>query len=610
MAHRDQTQGLNTAELQTLLLTGHAMSQEQDQERICLWATDAASSMLGSSLSAVAVKASDRDDHYAVYGKLRDSLLAERLTSSLSRLVQIEWPAPQAPGQAATLPKKRLPGALTREGIDHMVRIPVRTIHREFGVLLLGMGGQWEPSDRGQFILSTLANQAAIALENVRLRREADEQAQTLRGLIQASPLAIVARDRQARVQMWNPAAEQIFGWSEEEVLGRPYPLVPEEKEHEFRANIARALQGEPLTGLETRRQKKDGTQIDVSIWTAPFGDGGAMVVVADVSERKQAEKALADMASFAEMNPAPVLRLDRHGTILLVNPAARELLGQPDLLGKSWYALCPELEPIALESALQSNDTLQCETMVGERCLLFTYRASLERSQVHVYGADITERKRAEEALRELVVLEERNRIAREIHDSIAQGLTGIIWQLNAMERTAASAGGIASDALDRVRSLARDSLRDARRSVWDLHAGFPQGQSLGATLREEIDRVTGDGRIRASVEVLGSERVLPSGVETALLRICQESLANMLKYANASEVVTTLEYTDTDVRLALKDNGVGFDPDLPVRVDGDKGGFGLISMRERARLLGGELRVESSPGRGTLVEATLPVR
>ena len=69
---------------------------------------------------------------------------------------------------------------------------------------------------------------------------------------------------------MWNPAAERIFGWSEEEVLGEPYPLVPEEKEHEFRANIARALQGDSLTGLETRRQKKDGTQIDVSIWTAP----------------------------------------------------------------------------------------------------------------------------------------------------------------------------------------------------------------------------------------------------------------------------------------------------------------------------------------------------
>ncbi|MCH7567470.1 MAG: PAS domain-containing protein, partial [Nitrospirae bacterium] len=121
----------------------------------------------------------------------------------------------------------------------------------------------------------------------------------------------------------------------------------------------------------------------------------------AGLLERKRAEEALADMASFAEMNPAPVLRLDRHGTILLVNPAARELLDEPDLLGKSWYALCPELEPSALESVLQGNDTLRHEAQVGERCILFTYRASLDRGQVYAFGADITEHKQAEEARR-----------------------------------------------------------------------------------------------------------------------------------------------------------------------------------------------------------------
>ena len=124
-------------------------------------------------------------------------------------------------------------------------------------------------------------------------------------------------------------------------------------------------------------------------------------------------------MASFAEMNPAPVLRLDRDGTILLVNPAARQLFGETDLLGESWYALCPELEPIALEllgepdllvkssyalrpgsessaleRSLQGADTLWHEAQIGERCLLFTYYASLERGQVYVFGADITERK------------------------------------------------------------------------------------------------------------------------------------------------------------------------------------------------------------------------
>ena len=295
-----------------------------------------------------------------------------------------------------------MPAGLTRRGIRHLARVQVHTIHHDFGALMVGKEEPWELGSREQFVLTTLANQAAVALENARLRREIEEGVERLQALIQASPLAIIARDRDANIQMWNPASERMFGWTEEEVLGGRYPLVPEDRRKEFHESLERSQRGEALTGIETRRLRKDGALIDAAIWTAPLHDGGAMVIIADITARKRVEEALVDMASFAEMNPAPVLRLDQHGTILLVNPAARQLFGEPDLLGKSWYALCLESEPIALERVLQSNDTLQCETQVGERCLLFTHRASLDRGQVYVYGADITERKRAEEALRE----------------------------------------------------------------------------------------------------------------------------------------------------------------------------------------------------------------
>ena len=599
MAHQDQTQGVIIRELQTLLLTGHAMSEEQDQERICLWATDAASSMLGSSLAAVALNASDSDDQFAVYGKLRDSLLGEHLTISLSKLVEIEWPAPQAPGQAATLQKKRLPGALTREGINYMVRMPVRTIHQDIGVLLLGMGGPWEPGHQRQFILSTLANQAAIALENVRLRREADEQAETLKGLIQASPLAIIARDRQAMVQMWNPAAERIFGWSEEEVLGRPYPLVPQGKEDEFRANIARALRGEPLTGLETLRQKKDGTLIDVSIWTAPFGDGGAMVVIADVSERKQAEEALRESEeryrSLYESTPVMMHSIDHDGRLVSVNNHWLRVLGykRKQVIGRRSteflteasrrYAIevaLPEFRKTGYAKDVEYQMLKKSGEVIDVRLSAIADRDEAgEIRRTLAFIDDVTERKRAEEALRELVVLEERNRIAREIHDSIAQGLTGIIWQINALERTVPSAGGLASDALDRVRNLAKDSLREARRSVWDLRSGPLQGVSLRDTLQQELDKGVGIGDCKASVAVQGDEKVLPSGVETALLRICQESLVNVLKYAHASEVIVTLHYEDDHVRLTVQDDGRGFDPETPRQTSASGGGLALLA-------------------------------
>lgn len=161
------------------------------------------------------------------------------------------------------------------------------------------------------------------------------------------------------------------------------------------------------VSGFQFQAYRKDGSVMWISENARAVRDEGGAVryyegYVQDITEHRRAEEALADMASFAEMNPAPVLKLDRHGTILLVNPAARELLGEPDLLGKSWYALCPELEPMALERVIQGHDALWHEAQVGERCILFTYRASLDSGQVYGFGADITERRGAEEALRE----------------------------------------------------------------------------------------------------------------------------------------------------------------------------------------------------------------
>ena len=96
-------------------------------------------------------------------------------------------------------------------------------------------------------------------------------------------------------------------------------------------------------------------------------------------------------------------------------------------------------------------------------------------------------------------------------------------------------------------------------------------------------------DGGTRISFSVVGEERVLPSGVEAAILRICQEALTNILKYAKATQVAVALAYDDSNVRLTVHDNGIGFDPDMPKQQGRGGGGFGLITMRERARLLGG---------------------
>jgi diguanylate cyclase (GGDEF)-like protein/PAS domain S-box-containing protein len=124
---------------------------------------------------------------------------------------------------------------------------------------------------------------------------EMNKANQTLRVLIEASPLAIFVLDTQAQVSLWNPAAERMFGWSESELLNKPLPIIPDERREAFQARFANALQGKALSNFETRHQRKDKTLLEVSLWTTtlldPDGEiSGVMAIVADITERKQAE--------------------------------------------------------------------------------------------------------------------------------------------------------------------------------------------------------------------------------------------------------------------------------------------------------------------------------
>jgi diguanylate cyclase (GGDEF)-like protein/PAS domain S-box-containing protein len=132
----------------------------------------------------------------------------------------------------------------------------------------------------------------------------------TLSVLIKASPLAIFVLDTEGRVTLWNPAAEEMFGWSESEVIAQPFPLVPEERRETFRASFEGALSGKTVTDYQTRRLRKDGTQIDVSVWMAALFDngeiGGIMAIVADITERKQAEARINYLAYHDTMTGLP----------------------------------------------------------------------------------------------------------------------------------------------------------------------------------------------------------------------------------------------------------------------------------------------------------------
>lgn len=204
----------------------------------------------------------------------------------------------------------------------------------------------------------------------------------------------------------------------------------------------------------------------------------------------------------------------------------------------------------------------------------------------------------------REITVLEERNRLAREIHDTLAQGFTGIVLQLEAAEQVLGQDVNQARHHLDRARRLARESLAEARRSVRALRPQALEGRSLTDTLRREVADFNQTGGAQASFTVSGRGKALRQDVESTLLRICQESLTNVRKHAKASQVEVRLIFAGKAVRLVIRDDGRGFNTEAPA-----EGTFGLVGMKERTRLQGGTLVVQSEGGKGTLVEVSLPV-
>jgi signal transduction histidine kinase/streptogramin lyase len=204
-------------------------------------------------------------------------------------------------------------------------------------------------------------------------------------------------------------------------------------------------------------------------------------------------------------------------------------------------------------------------------------------------------------------LVLEERARLAREIHDTLAQGFVGISSQLDAVAMCMPEEQSPARKYLDMARRMARHSLTEARRSVMDLRASVLEGQDLAAALEEGTRLWTAGAGVDVKVDVSGPETVLPQEMEQHLLRIAQEAVTNVLKHAGAKNIGIKVHTEARKLYLRIRDNGRGFEtPD----VFSSRGGhFGLIGMRERAERLGGELKLASNPGEGTEVEVTVPL-
>ena len=203
--------------------------------------------------------------------------------------------------------------------------------------------------------------------------------------------------------------------------------------------------------------------------------------------------------------------------------------------------------------------------------------------------------------------VLEERNRIGREWHDTLVAGFSAISLQIEAALAAIASRPERASEILEMTRRMVHHYRAEARRVIWDLRDKRPEGETLPAALENALRRVIEQRGIQGGVIVEGQPVSLPVELQHNILRICQEAISNAARHANPARIDVQLVFSPGSLKAVVRDNGRGFQENL---ADFEAAGhFGLAVMRERARRHGGSLRIETRPGLGTVVEASIPL-
>lgn len=199
--------------------------------------------------------------------------------------------------------------------------------------------------------------------------------------------------------------------------------------------------------------------------------------------------------------------------------------------------------------------------------------------------------------------IVAERNRMARDIHDSLAQSLTGVVMQLNAATEFLTTQPQQTQACIVRAQDLAKQGLSEARRSVWLLYHNDSTASSLSDALNRLVEQMATGTTVAIALNVEGVPYCLDAPISLNLLRIAQESLTNALRHANAQTIQLQLSYAPTQVQLQIQDDGCGFDPQ---RV---KPGLGLLGMRDRATAICAILETESQLGTGTITIVTLPI-
>ena len=477
-------------------------------------------------------------------------------------------------------------------------------------------------------------------------RKKAEEEIRTLeetRRLIMDSALdAIVGMDTEGKIIIWTPRAEQLFGWREEQVMGKLVAdiIVPEELRAAHLQGLKRYLQTNTPVILnkliEVTAIDRTGRRFPIELTVVPIRAEDSVFFcsfIRDITERHEAriqiEKSRKLSDDIIQTLPGLFYLFNRQGKYIRWNKRKETITGYShDEIAamhpleffsedkekvKQHIADCFEHGETVVEAELVTKEGIHIPFYFtgllveyeGQECLLCTGIDISDRKQAEVLLRESSERLRELSAHLQTVREEERIRISREIHDELGQQLTVLKMDISWLKRKIPADDPKVEQKMNDLMKVIDHTVKTVRKISSDLRPSLLDDLGLAAALEwhsQEFEKRSG---IQTTFVAAIPEMEIEPATATAMFRIFQETLTNVARHADASVIEATLVQEDEKLVMRIRDNGKGFSKnDI-----NNKRTLGILGMQERAAIIEGEYRIESSPGEGTVVEVKVPI-
>ena len=455
------------------------------------------------------------------------------------------------------------------------------------------------------------------------------------RDLLEAAPDAMVVVDRGGKIVLVNTQTEQIFGYQHDEMLGNSVEmLIPTRLRMTHRSHRANyyshAHARRRGINLELFGLRKGGSEFPVEIRLSPIETEDGILVtnaIRDVSERKMLEELRFRLAAIVESSDDAIASKTLNGIITTWNSGATRMFGytEKEAIGRSVTMLIPPelqaeeeeiLERLSAGKRIDHYETIR-RTKTGKNIDVSLSVSPVKDSSGRITGCskiarDITDRKRSEAVLANVsrqmleAVESERARIGRELHDDINQRLGMLAVEIDQLTQAHSNDSAKIQDRLMKVGQRITEISIDLSTISHQLHPPLLEVLGIVAALRSFCSEFARRQKVSINFRYDDALRPVSPEVSLCLFRVVQEALHNAVKYSNVTHLEVHLAQSENQAHLTVSDHGAGFD----LEAAKSRGGLGLISMRERVRLVSGTFRIESKPIAGTRIDVRVPLK